>query len=318
MKKSTKLKSEYFTDLYLSYQRGSIKHIKKIMYLCMRWSIASFMCLLIFEIGYANNELEFNIKNNSNTQIQNILMRCKSQYISDNISCPKDASWTHTNGAQNVFTANVPLISTYNTEPFGLMWPALSLQKKVADTSLYFVVQQKLDNELLKETGDNVTVKYHSLIADGINTGVNASNNKILEGQFTLQDYNGNNLINYPRHMVISAHDNLWSGADNDPILREMITTNTSKDNSVIYSKLIVSNDIKNATFIDQINIGVKNIVTVHVLLNELDFENFTAEMTNSLYDNMFLEKYIVKQQAIPAIVNGLELYRKIIIQYKS
>ncbi|MDE5033768.1 hypothetical protein NAI60_10130, partial [Francisella tularensis subsp. holarctica] len=81
-------------------------------------------------------------------------------YISDNISCPQGKSWIQELG-HNVFTANVPLISMYDPESVGLLWPALSLHKRVGDTSLYFVVQQKIDRELTTGPDDNITVKYH-------------------------------------------------------------------------------------------------------------------------------------------------------------
>ncbi|MDE4992555.1 hypothetical protein NAH07_11205, partial [Francisella tularensis subsp. holarctica] len=80
-------------------------------------------------------------------------------------------------------TANVPLISMYDPESFGLLWPALSRHKRVGDTSLYFVVQQKIDRELTTGPEDNITVKYHALIAAGINTGVGKPNNKVLKGK---------------------------------------------------------------------------------------------------------------------------------------
>ncbi|APC92238.1 hypothetical protein BBG19_1512 [Francisella sp. MA067296] len=266
---------------------------------------------LLSGVVFAGDELKFNIKLHTNTQEQNSLMP-QSRYISDNISCPQGKSWIQQVG-QNVFTANVPLISTYDSEPFGLLWPALSLHKRVGDTSLYFVVQEKIDRELTKGPGDNVTVKYHSLIADGVNTGVGEPNNKVLKGKFNLRDSEGNSLIGDYRDMEVSAHDNLWSGPENDDVLREMISSYTSKDNSVIISELLISDDTQNADFIDPINSGIKNILTVHVLLNEKDFESFVTDMDNYQVtkDDSFLENYLANQNAIQAIRDGLELYTK-------
>lgn len=306
--------------------------------------------MLIFWFGacFANDELKFNIKLHNNTQEGNFYMLKKPRFISDNISCPQQGSWmqikqkgsylfwTEKQQLQKLFTANVPLISTYSLDSFELLWPALSLHTRVDNTSLYFVVQQKIDRKLTSNENDNVTVKYHSLIADGIKTGVGKSNNKVLKGKFNLRDSKGSSLGGY-RDMVVSAHDNLWSGPENDAILREMLTTNTSKDNSVIISELIVNDDNENAAFIDQINLGVKKIVTVHVLLNEKDFDRFIQEIsqegddllrdfeiigtqaiTKDNKDNSFLENYVVNKGAIPAVRDGLELYRKEIINLKE
>ncbi|MDE5028254.1 hypothetical protein NAI74_09595, partial [Francisella tularensis subsp. holarctica] len=77
-------------------------------------------------------------------------------------------------------------------------------------------------------------------------------------------------------------NDNLWSGPENDDLLREMITRYTSKDNSVIISELLISDDTQNADFIYPINSDIKNILTVHVLLIEKDFESFVTDMGNN------------------------------------
>lgn len=182
--------------------------------------------IIFYTVTFANNELKFKIKQHDNTQEQNGRMRVLPRYISDNISCPQKGSWlqkkqkssyyfrTKIKECQKIFTANVPLISTYDPEPSSLLWPPLSLHTKVDDISLYFVVQQKINRELNKGLGDNVTVKYHSLIADGINSGVGEPNNKVLTGKFNLRDSKGNSLIGDYKDMVIVAHDNLWSGPD--------------------------------------------------------------------------------------------------------
>ncbi|AEE87960.1 conserved hypothetical protein [Francisella tularensis subsp. novicida GA99-3548] len=273
---------------------------------------------LLSGVVFASDELKLKIKLHTNTQEQNILMP-PNRYVSDNISCPQGKSWIQELG-QNVFTANVPLISTYDPESFGLLWPALSLHKRVGDTSLYFVVQQKIDRELTTGPEDNVTVKYHALIADGINTGVGKPNNKVLKGKFKLRDSEGNSLIGDYRDMEVSAHDNLWSGPENDDVLREMITSNTSKDNSVIISELLISDDTQNADFIDPINSDIKNILTVHVLLNEKDFESFVTDMDNYQItkDDSFLENYIVNQNGVQAIRDGLTTYKNAIAYVRS
>ncbi|MDE4963854.1 hypothetical protein NAI36_12960, partial [Francisella tularensis subsp. holarctica] len=77
------------------------------------------------------------------------------------ISCPQGKSLIQELG-QNVFTAKVPVISMYDPESFGLLWPSLSLHKRVGDNSLYFVVQQKIDMELTTGPEDNITLKYHA------------------------------------------------------------------------------------------------------------------------------------------------------------
>ncbi|AEE26903.1 hypothetical protein [Francisella hispaniensis] len=273
---------------------------------------------LLSGVVFAGDELKLKIKLHTNTQEQNILMP-PNRYITDNISCPQGKSWIQELG-QNVFTANVPLISTYNPEP-SLLWPALSLHTRIVDdASVYFVVQQKIDRELTKGAEDNVTVKYHALIADGINTGVSEPNNKILKGKFNISDRNSHTLTSGYRDMEIIAHDNLWSGPENDDVLREMITSYTSKDNSVIISELLVSDDTQNADFIDPTNSGTKDIITIHVLLNEKDFESFVTDMDNYQItkDDSFLENYLVNENAIEAIRDGLALYKNMIVYVKN
>ncbi|MDE5037955.1 hypothetical protein NAI57_12055, partial [Francisella tularensis subsp. holarctica] len=72
--------------------------------------------------------------------------------------------------------------------------------------------------------------------------------------KFNLSDSDCNSLIGDYRDIEVSSHDNLWSGPENDDVLREMINSYTSKDNSVIISELLISDDTQNSDFIDPIN----------------------------------------------------------------
>ncbi|API86510.1 hypothetical protein [Francisella uliginis] len=318
-------------------------------------------------------KLEFKVRPTDNSQVQNFLMDGKPSYISENISSPQDYSWTQETGVQNIFSANVPLISTYDPN-FGTLWPALSLQTRVDNTLLYFVVQQKFDIALkesinihnaifdekyylkkypniakavsegkitdgfthYKEYGikegkspnenfekaksDNVTVKYHPLIADGIKTGTGKPNNKILKGKFDLKTPAGDSLIGGPRDMAINAHDNRWSGPENDEALRKMISSHSSPENSVVISEFKANNDKGNASFIDPANLNASKIITSHVILKESDFNIFLTDMDRFgiTKDSHFLEKYLFHEEKIDAVCQGLELYRKEITNIKK
>ena len=119
---------------------------------------------------------------------------------------------------------------------------------------------------------DKVTVKYHSLISDGATSAViDGTDDRVITGQFKLILPNGTQVVD--RAMTVSAHGHVWSGADDDGVLRNLITTNTTNENSYIISKL---NNIRltagggyhgGQTFIDVSNHGANEIITIHSLL---------------------------------------------------
>ncbi|AJI58013.1 hypothetical protein LA02_1249 [Francisella philomiragia] len=265
-------------------------------------------------VAVAADELKFNIKpHNNNQTYKNFFSMPDERYISDNISCPQKNAWSIVE-AQNIFTANVPFISTYNSE-LEISWPALSLNKRVGDTSIYFVVQKKLDRNLTQIRDDNVTVKYHPLIANGINTGV-SGHGKVLEGKFRLLGEDGKDLVS--RHMKVNAHDSLWSGPENDDVLRNIITTRYSKSNSVIISEFVPNDSTK---FIDFYNKGAKKILTIHVLLDDKHFEKFVQDITkeqNLKKDNLFLERYLNGTHNDKDIRKGLRLYKDQIVKFQA
>lgn len=265
-------------------------------------------------------KLEFKIRPTNNTQEQKYLIPERPSYISENISSPQFSSWIDKKiRAQNAFSANVPLISTYYHVP-ATLWPALSLHTRVDNTLLYFIVQQKFDLNLTQNKQDNVTVKYHPLIADGIKTGTGKPNNKVLKGKFDLRNTTGDSLIGGPRNMTINAHDNLWSGPENDEALRKMISSHSSPENSVVISEFNANNDKGNASFIDPANLNASRIITSHVILKESDFNIFLADMDKFgiTKDSHFLEKYLFHEERIGAVCEGLELYRKEITNIKG
>ena len=153
-------------------------------------------------ISSLDQDFNMNILENKNTQLLNFIMNYNESakyYISEGISSPQEGAWTHKNGMQYLFPSNVPIISTYSILSDSTLWPILSLYKRVGNTLMYLVVQDKLERSLEainapktqswdQASRDNVTVKYHPLIADGIKTGVGGTTNKILKGDFILMD----------------------------------------------------------------------------------------------------------------------------------
>ncbi|WP_151192724.1 hypothetical protein [Cysteiniphilum sp. JM-1] len=159
-----------------------------------------------------------------------------------------------------IFPFNVPLIYTYDgTEKIEI---PLAMATRCGNTLIYFVAQQKLDRALATTyNDDNVTVKYHPLIADGVTSGV-AGNPKVLNGELTLREEGPTPII---QSTQINAHDGTWSGPENVDRLRELITTNSTSGNSTIISVL---DQLNGDPFIDPDNVGVDKIITVHSLLN--------------------------------------------------
>lgn len=72
----------------------------------------------------------------------------------------------------------------------------------------------------------------------------------------------------------------------------------------------MVSDDIQNAAFIDSINSGVKKIVTVHVLLNQKNFDRFIRELSK---EGAFSHG---SWSGLKSIRDGLVLYKKEITNY--
>ncbi|WP_192484545.1 MULTISPECIES: hypothetical protein [Cysteiniphilum] len=181
-------------------------------------------------------------------------------YHTANISQESDGAWNDPiSGAAFVYPFNVPLIHTYDSETTNT---PLAMATRCGNTLIYFVAQQKLDRALAT-TGnhDNVTVKYHPLIADGVTSGV-AGNPKVLNGELTLRE-EGQTPIT--QSTQINAHDSTWSGPENIDRLRALITTNSTAGNSTIISVL---DQLNGDPFIDPDNVGVDKIITVHSLLN--------------------------------------------------
>lgn len=168
-----------------------------------------------------------------------------------------------------VFTYNVPFIRTYfgDTDNF-----PLAMKTRCGNKLIYFVAQQKMVRALDGSNNDKVTVKYHSLISDGATSAVvDKTDDRVITGQFKLILPNGTQVVD--RLMTVIAHAHVWSGAHDDAVLRNLITTNTTDENSYIISKL---NNIRltagggyhgGQTFIDVSNHGANEIITIHSLL---------------------------------------------------
>lgn len=180
----------------------------------------------------------------------------------------------------------VPLIQTYSPSDTLFDTP-LAMRTRCGNSLVYFVIQKKITNDDLQsavraqesDTGDHVTVKYHALISDGVTSGVTGSQ-RVATGRYSLFQNRGDSLsASSPLTKDINAHisedsQGVWSGHDNEAILRELITTDTVPENDYIISKLtdirLTTNQnpsINSDPFIDTVNHGAKTIITVHSLL---------------------------------------------------
>ncbi|WP_100551033.1 hypothetical protein [Caedibacter taeniospiralis] len=201
----------------------------------------------------------------------NIGVLLEAAYHTANISEEDAAAWLDaTTGAQFVYPFNVPLIHTYDSQVTNT---PLAMETRCGNTLVYFVAQQKLGRLLVPiGTGnqDNVIVKYHPLIADGVTSGV-AGNSRVLDGHLTILE-TGQPAITH--NTSANAHDSpnlagpgshgTWSGPENIDRLRELITTATTPNNSTVISIL---NGLSGARLIDVENAGATKVITVHSLL---------------------------------------------------
>ena len=112
--------------------------------------------------------------------------------------------------------------------------------------------------------------------------------------------------------MTVNAHDNLWSGPENDAQLRDVITTKVSNEGSIIISKL--QTDSMETNFIDINNKGANEIITVHVLLNNLDFYTFQQDMiTKEIVKHKDYLLQYTKENPDTIITTALMLYKNLI-----
>lgn len=176
-------------------------------------------------------------------------------YKSNNIL---DSRWNRIN-------LNVPAIQTYSLGYSAGDWqtayPILALKTRCTNKLIYLVVQRKMDNNIIAGNDGNVTIKYHALISDGVYTGT-PGNNRAINGNVSLREA-GQAAINFGAD--VNAHDGLWSGAQNIPRLRNLITTVTSPNNNYLVSHL--SNIAPHNPFVDPQNQGAVQVITVHSLL---------------------------------------------------
>ena len=232
----------------------------------------------------------------------------------------------------------VPSIQTYsygkgtnNNITSSLSDVLLAMRTRVNHTVIYFTVQNKLKNyaRLSGENYNHTTVKYHALFADGITSGVDKTNNRLVTGKYSLRQLAQNN-VEVNRPMSISAHDKKWSGPDNDPILRKLVAGMGSTENDVIISTLTniksASNTPPAELFIDKANMGVTKIITVHILLGDNPRTTGNSPLSQYLFShhnpgdiaNILKANFTDPQQAQvfdQTFKNGLIEYRRQVLE---
>ena len=200
----------------------------------------------------------------------NIRTLLGESYHTSNISEEILNAWRTPAGAAYIFTYNVPFIRTYYGDIDNL---PLAMLTRCGNTLIYFVAQQKMSRALSSNQDDNVTVKYHPLIADGSTTGVTGFN-KLTNGNLVLKEAGQADLT---QPTSISVHDSLWSGPENIDRLKHLITSNVSNHNDYIVSILT---NISGDPFIEHENVGATRVITVHSLLTDNAYDALVAYLS--------------------------------------
>jgi len=165
---------------------------------------------------------------------------------------------------------NVPAIQTYSlgysptlADDDQTAFPVLALKTRCMNKLIYLVVQRKMTGNVTAGNNGNITVKYHALISS------RANDDRVVNGDVSLRE-NGLAAINVPAD--INAHGIYWSGSQNIPRLQELITTVISHDNNYFVSYL--SNITPHNPFVDPLNQGSVQVITVHSLLTNIQYHN--------------------------------------------
>ncbi|MFY2507774.1 hypothetical protein ACN3E9_05700 [Vibrio pectenicida] len=141
------------------------------------------------------------------------------------MTSPAQDAWS-TGGASYLLAFNAPLIQTYFPDQFLFMTP-LVVKHSCSSAEFYFVAQYGSTASGAIDTNnrqDNVFIKYHSLMANGVTNGV-AGNAVNFSGRLKLSTSSGDNFV---ENITQSAHDSVWSGASNVAGLQQLLNTNTN------------------------------------------------------------------------------------------
>ena len=183
------------------------------------------------------------------------------------------------NGNQMFFSYNAPYIQPYDTEQKQLLTP-LVVQKACDNKVIYFVAQPA---ESPTQPPVNVNIKYHSIYADGLSTGI--AGYAVNFGGNIAYSVNGgayqNTAIN------INAHDGVWSPPA--PHLNSISNLLTANQNSYIVAKF--TNQIRAPYIV----ISVSSLLSsdyflrlVNYLQGNINLQNISLEPT--LNDRVFQE----------------------------
>lgn len=230
---------------------------------------------LIYKNIYAFDPLDVEFYKHTNKQELNYLLPIC--FASRDISSPQKNSWKDTN---YIFPFNVPIIQVYDMEPGYALYPVLSNRVRVGNTLFYLIVQGKINRYLQEDNiKDNVTVKYHSLFADGIETGIPGKNIEVIGKLRIFEGIQGSLVAERDINFIV--HDYVWSGPDNDKVLKNLVSNNIleedgSKDNFITTHLSITKG---NSQFIDEGNKDITDISTIHVLLSDDSYEELRGRL---------------------------------------
>ncbi|MER2494757.1 hypothetical protein ABS858_01510 [Vibrio neptunius] len=152
------------------------------------------------------------------------LMGCDLYKLGE-VTSPASGSW-HSGAGSYTFAFNGPLIQTYYPDSFLFMTPLVARRSCTAG-EFYYVAQYGFTTSGTINTSsnqDNVFIKYHPLMSDGIANGV-TGHTVNFSGRLSLTT---NQNDQFAGNIAQSAHDSVWSGPSNVPALQQLLNTNSN------------------------------------------------------------------------------------------
>ncbi|CAM2854408.1 hypothetical protein [Vibrio neptunius] len=152
------------------------------------------------------------------------LVGCRFYKLGD-VTSPALGSWD-TGGGAYTYTFNGPLVQTYFPDQYLFMTPLVT-RRSCSAGEFYYVAQNGFTTSGsidIASNQDNVFIKYHPLMSDGITNGI-AGHTVNFSGRLSLTTSQNDQ---FAGNIAQSAHDSVWSGPSNVPALQQLLNTNTN------------------------------------------------------------------------------------------
>lgn len=213
------------------------------------------------------------------------------------VTSPEQDAW-RTGGASYPLTFNAPLIQTYFPDQLLFMTPLVA-KHSCSSAEFYFVAQYGSTVSGAIDTNnqeDNVFIKYHPLMANGLTNGV-AGNAVNFSGRLNLSTSSGDSFAD---NITQSAHDSVWSGPSNVAGLQQLLNTNT---NTYVTSSYKDSNN-------------GKAVYAVNSLLNKDDLQALLTYLQTNPNPHEIDTPADAPDLQEPAFQASVRQYREIIAQH--